>query len=364
MSKAAVEPMNSAVWDGKIRTFFRLITFLNFSANFALLSVLPEPEAAPFTARILVGQHLALLALLAAAETALRRRGIARNYIVIAVSVGYSAVIYFSNATHFAGLECVFVLPLLLSIVYFRFPVVFFASGLTLPLYGALIVLSPLHRELLAFGQKVLGFSIVIFCSAAAIAIVKRGLRIMENEKNYLIRENKHRIQKAAIDEQLRRDALTGLGNHRAFQERFRLALERTETESPEELHLALIDIDRFKRVNDTFGHWSGDIVLRRVGRLLGERASGNTFTARYGGEEFALLFGGRSTSDVMEELERIRAEVEVLPFPELDDRPVTVSIGCGKLEPGEDRDALFEKTDRALYLAKRGGRNRVAAAE
>ncbi|WP_019011144.1 GGDEF domain-containing protein [Deinococcus aquatilis] len=144
-------------------------------------------------------------------------------------------------------------------------------------------------------------------------------------------------------------DALTGLANRR----RFNADLAQMDEQDA----LLLIDIDHFKRVNDTFGHAVGDEVLEEVARCLAEKVRTRDTVYRYGGEEFALILRRVESVRLVEVAERLRAAVEEHPLSMLGGGRVTVSIGvaCYTREP-----ALLERADAALYAAKRAGRNRV----
>jgi diguanylate cyclase (GGDEF)-like protein len=155
-------------------------------------------------------------------------------------------------------------------------------------------------------------------------------------------------------------DGLTGLKNHRIFQHSFDVMLERAERRQGP-LCLILTDIDKFKVLNDTYGHPFGDKVLKSVARVLGRAVRGVDLAARYGGEEFALLLEDSDNDGGRILAERIRAEVEGLEFPhESGMVRVTISLGIAAY-PGDGRTKpeLIERADQALYRAKEGGRNR-----
>jgi diguanylate cyclase (GGDEF)-like protein len=156
-------------------------------------------------------------------------------------------------------------------------------------------------------------------------------------------------------------DGLTGLTNHRTFQERFSDLLERAGRHNYRAAVL-LCDVDHFKKVNDTYGHPVGDEVLRRVAKVLLEVARKIDITARYGGEEFAVVLENTDAEQARAVANRIREEVARLSI-ESDKGPfsVTMSIGiAGFPDDGKDKPALIEHADHALYHAKHSGRNRV----
>ena len=157
-------------------------------------------------------------------------------------------------------------------------------------------------------------------------------------------------------------DGLTGVGNRRDFDQRLLLHLQQ-QLISSAPLVLLLIDVDHFKRFNDTYGHLAGDECLKRVAATIRAAARTDDFTARYGGEEFALILPATLTEDALLIAERVRLAVETMDRGVLHfSAPLTVSIGVGiaaagaALQPKE----LVEAADRALYLAKQCGRNCV----
>lgn len=171
--------------------------------------------------------------------------------------------------------------------------------------------------------------------------------------------------------EQVRRDsmtdALTLLANRKAFDEALERACADTdETGAP--LTLAVLDIDHFKRFNDTWGHQTGDQVIRYVASIIGRIGALPRVASRYGGEEFAILFPSESAGRAAQALETIRAEICSRQLKRRstneDLGAVTISSGFAQRRPGECASSLIERADAALYTSKRSGRNMVTAAE
>ena len=157
-------------------------------------------------------------------------------------------------------------------------------------------------------------------------------------------------------------DALTGLPNRRYFDESVALLARRRRAD--DKLGLLMVDIDRFKRLNDTFGHAVGDHVLRAVAGAIARAVRENDVPVRFGGEEFAVLLRNPSPGVAFEVGERVRRSVAELDLRGLGVRAVSVSVGVAVDEgPGGSIAGLVEAADRALYRAKRGGRDRVVAA-
>jgi diguanylate cyclase (GGDEF)-like protein len=154
-------------------------------------------------------------------------------------------------------------------------------------------------------------------------------------------------------------DGLTGLPNRRAFDGRLREFIARGR----ESRALALADIDHFKAINDRHSHLIGDDVLRRLGQVLRGGVRDLDFAARFGGEEFALLFVDVDAARAQAACERLRELVAAQPWNELTpDLQVSISVGLAMIRPGEDAMDALTRADRALYLAKSSGRNRLVA--
>ncbi|MBI5017553.1 MAG: diguanylate cyclase [Deltaproteobacteria bacterium] len=162
-------------------------------------------------------------------------------------------------------------------------------------------------------------------------------------------------------------DGLTRAYNHRHFQERLKSEFSRAKRYE-EPLACVMLDIDHFKRVNDTWGHPVGDRVLVRIVEILKEGIRSEDLVARYGGEEFVLLLPRTDSEHAAHLAERLRERVEADEFPLTNgDRiRLTVSLGVSGFHPPgthETADALLHAADAALYRAKTDGRNRVAVA-
>jgi diguanylate cyclase len=162
-------------------------------------------------------------------------------------------------------------------------------------------------------------------------------------------------------------DALTGLANRKAFDDGLKMACAEAAGGAGKPLALAMIDIDHFKRFNDTWGHQTGDQVIRYVASVLGRVGSGVALAARYGGEEFAIIFPNNSLSFVIKELETVRLEISSRRLKRRSTQEeltaVTISMGVAERHKGESASNLIERADAALYQSKINGRNRLTIA-
>ena len=200
---------------------------------------------------------------------------------------------------------------------------------------------TPLVAQALAAGPALL------VCAFAALAS-------MADRTERELRLSRRRLRVLAST-----DPLTGVANRRHFDERGARLLRQATTQAPV---LLLLDIDHFKRINDTLGHAAGDRALRLVGRCIQEVMRGGDIAGRLGGDEFALMLAGASLPQAMRVAERLvtelqaRSPVQRLPM-------LTVSFGLVQMMTSETVDEALHRADLALYEAKRQGRSRAVAA-
>ncbi len=164
----------------------------------------------------------------------------------------------------------------------------------------------------------------------------------------------------ARLGQQNYTDALTSVSNRRAYDQKISEEFARSRrTGTP--LCLLMIDIDRFKDYNDTFGHPAGDTALESVARVLLASLRPYDFLARYGGEEFVIILPATGRADACMVAERVRRLVAESEFPH---RKFTISIGVAELAPQQGVKSLLQAADNALYEAKAKGRNQVVASQ
>lgn len=218
---------------------------------------------------------------------------------------------------------------------------------------------SELAVPLIAEG-KVLGvFNIE---SARLAAFRPRDLHMLTTLASYAVIA----IQNANLFEQARRlavtDGLTELHNHRYLYEALERMLERARRDA-QPLSLIMLELDNFKRFNDAHGHQSGDEVLRTIAMLLRRGSRPSDVVARYGGDEFMVVLPNANRTAALETAERLRRAVEAYPLVLGDDVIATVTLSVGVATYPADGltvDAMVEAVDRAQYIAKRSGGNKV----
>lgn len=210
-------------------------------------------------------------------------------------------------------------------------------------------------------GTPVLGFTVLFIAAARALSLrydrEHRELVALRGELESRVRERTTELETAnrELDRLSHTDPLTGLANRRSF---IRFA---SRSALPSRA-LLMLDVDHFKRINDTHGHDAGDAVLRAMAAILAETVAGDELAARWGGEEFILLIDGAQASDRAEALRRRLADHAV----DADGARIllTASIGLSPATPNDTLDERLAAADRALYRAKQSGRNRVDIAD
>lgn len=196
------------------------------------------------------------------------------------------------------------------------------------------------------------------FQPAALLARVNASRRVVEMQ-NQLV-EMARELENLST-----RDGLTGLFNRRHFSATLDHAFSHS-SRYLRPLSMAIIDVDRFKDINDTFGHQAGDAVLAEVAKRFAQSVRASDYLARYGGEEFVVLLPEAHLDDAMKFAEKLRQAVAAAPAPIAGgaELPVTVSVGTASLAHSQFTSAaeMIAAADAALYRAKRNGRNRVEA--
>lgn len=193
-----------------------------------------------------------------------------------------------------------------------------------------------------------------------AICVFDTGLRKFTDADKTVL-ENFAKVVMSQFELRLiaRQDSLTGSLTRRAFVERMDRLSGREDPVS-----LLMIDLDRFKLVNDTFGHPVGDIVLKSVATTIQSSLRKSDALGRLGGEEFAVLLPGADATGALAFADRLRNEIATRKLDEIAGANVTLSIGIADHRAGESRDLWLARADHALYAAKTTGRNRCVVAE
>lgn len=275
----------------------------------------------------------------------------AKNAIIISAALVTSLVVVLAHKEYII-ICCAFVFPIILSSTFNDRKLLnasFLASLGILVCVGVAFEIEKSATLGTMINLMVLfGFAIVSYlCGRISISF--------SNENYVLIKEQAEKNDKLRDD--VLRDQMTGLYNHNTFVSRLNKLVKRYEENKP--FCIVMIDIDDFKKVNDTYGHDKGDEVLLVLAKELKEHC-GETGTAfRYGGEEFAMIFEQKSIDETCENVNKMLEKFSKHKFGFTKDK-LTFSAGVSEYAKGITADAFFELADQALYFAKKEGKNRI----
>lgn len=256
-------------------------------------------------------------------------------------------------------IQYVFLLSMMVSLYYFSMRHLILAFCVNVGAFGVVYAIYSEIRESISIYEMFAFIFIMIGMFYIIRGVIYRGMSILDDLTRMVKAEQELLVRNVMMDRMVKMDALTDLYNHKTFHEYLELLIEQSENNRLP-LQLAVIDIDNFKGINDTFGHAVGDIILKRVADVLRESLSPNEIVARYGGEEFAAIFPGSPLISAYEMLEQVRERIEGLEHEEMDGRKVTVSIGLSEFQQGSKKSMLFAEADALLYVAKRTGKNKT----
>lgn len=316
----------------------------------------------PSKGHLFIACNLMIVAAMATAEMWLRAALDHHKQAVVVCGFIVSYLMYFVLEPFVDGAQMTLMMPIMIALIYFDQKLLYGLSLFSIIFYS--VIYFGLERPLL--DKPMLEF-IMVECVFVVFAVMAQAVIIRAREtREYLEQLTKSEqglmVERAISDKLLKMDALTGLYNHKSFHEYLDSLLEQCECNGLR-LQLALFDIDNFKRVNDTYGHWVGDLVLKEVAAKAGGLIGLNDFAARYGGEEFAVIFTDKSLQEAYAAVEKMRVSIAAMEHPYAGGKPITVSIGLCDYQLGDGKEVLFRKTDHALYTAKRGGKNAVVTA-
>jgi diguanylate cyclase (GGDEF)-like protein len=191
--------------------------------------------------------------------------------------------------------------------------------------------------------------------------IIKNQLNEMTSRVDLLEKQSKT-FEKRLHEQQMKsmQDALTKLSNRAAFDDYFAQQMVRFH-HKPFKLAIVILDLDDFKRINDTYGHTAGDKTLQVIANTLTKHTLKDTFIGRYGGEEFVLIYSGIDKKALIEELNALKNKIARLPFTFKNNKvSITSSIGATYVTKNDNIHLAFERADEAMYLAKSKGKNQV----
>jgi diguanylate cyclase (GGDEF)-like protein len=278
-------------------------------------------------------------------------------YIILLSGTCIATVLLIANKT--IHIQFIFLLPMLVSLFYYNVRKLIAAFIMNIAAFSIVFALYPQIRnsisqfELFAFIFIMLGTLYILR------GLIRRGKQILDDLTRTLKSEQELLVKNILMDRLIKMDALTEMYNHKTFHQYLDLLIEQSNNNSLS-FQLAIIDIDNFKKINDTFGHAVGDAILRRVAKTLKESLTDNEIVARYGGEEFAVIFPGKSLDEAFREIEEARLRIWQIRHEEMDGGQVSISIGLAEYRRKSGKSAVFGEVDNLLYTAKRSGKNKT----
>ncbi|MDF2878048.1 MAG: diguanylate cyclase [Clostridia bacterium] len=265
--------------------------------------------------------------------------------------------LYFSKQ-YFGVLSHLFYIYLvLISILFSQKKSLYFSSFVSL-CYVVLVTLLDV-KDLFSFNAVI--NILLIFLLGYVLSSLITEINKLESRMGYICEdlENKNLL----LNEMICKDFLTNLYNHKTFYLYYKQFIQRS-CDHKESFSVAMLDIDNFKKVNDTYGHLAGDLILREVSSLILANIQQNDIAARYGGEEFAIIFPDPIPKKSIETCEKIRTAIETHPF-DVDGQVIKVTISGGVAggifkKPHHKQSKLLEFVDQLMYKAKMAGKNKI----
>lgn len=309
----------------------------------------------------LIKNNLYLLIAMVLVEFLFRYMNNKFEYILILLGIYIASILFVFNNSWNLGVQIVFILPLLMSIYYFDTKKIFFAGISTLLIC---LILFPLVIEgtYQVIVTEIISTSVMVIGTCLFAFFVKvRGLGLIADLQATIENQQNLFIQNIVMDKMTKVDALTGLNNHKTYHEYIERLVDQAERNGLT-LQLALIDIDNFKSVNDTFGHRVGDIVLKEVTKKIEDGISSEDIAFRYGGEEFAIIFTNKTVNESFQIVDQIRESISQIHFQTMAGQNVTISGGVSDYCTGSGKDLIFNNADSNLYKAKHDGKNKICS--
>ncbi len=364
--EASMEQHNSSGinyehWSKKILYFYWLLAIVAIAGQFIglLVTIYYYPEnVARFIKEKLIVLIIAHLFFLLLSEYLVRVRKLYAPWLLISTGTLLTIPIILVNPT-IPGLQLILLLPMAVALIYLEKSKLFFSFMINLVGLISVHLLFPIVRMSTSIYEYLSYYTSLFAGFVIYLAILQRGSEVLEFLYQSTEKEKELIIKNAVMERLSKTDALTDLYNHKTFHEYMDFLVERSDNYQ-ESLQLAIIDIDNFKSVNDTYGHSAGDAVLKKIASTIREIATEKDIVARYGGEEFAILFTEKTIFEAEQIVERIRLATSSISHKEIEDQAVTISVGLTDYQKEMSKFDLFEQTDELLYEAKRNGKNQV----
>lgn len=356
--------IDGKVWQRKILNVYWIVVGIALLAEIIalIIKIRLQPEDVPryLVHTLVIPSGVQILIVLV--NELLERYGTRPHpYIIILTGTLLGAALIYGNQT-LIGIQYTMMIPMLVAAFHFSKKYLTFSYLTSIAVLILMYLLFPVTWNHMTIYERFALLYILTGQYLILMQLIHRGRDMMEKLIRSAHSQRDLMVKNIIMERLSKTDALTDLYNHRTFQEYLEHMIEHCERNQMP-LQLAVIDIDDFKSINDTFGHATGDLILKRVAQTLQQSLTAEEIIARYGGEEFAIIFPERTLEEALELCERVREAIHGLHHPELDGRRVTVSIGLSSYIHGSGKSRFFAETDALLYQAKHTGKNRIAYA-
>ncbi|MEK4324995.1 GGDEF domain-containing protein [Paenibacillus sp. FSL R7-0312] len=349
-------------WNRVLLNTFWMVLFVYLASQlFVALSMWghrPELSGGQYFINHIVIPDSILLVLLLILEVVHKWKPLMSEFSIIVTSHLYGILIIMNLSTEFHVKPLIMLLPLLVSMIYLKDNYLKASSVICL-IYIIMLFLNTATYDYTLRIQNIIITLIFAGTSLAGFGVIARGRDLMQSLENSVKSEQELRIQNIIMDRLSKIDPLTDLYNHKTFHEYLGWLIEHQQS-NPFPLQLAVLDIDNFKKVNDQYGHWVGDIVLKQVAAVMLQHIGSDDFAARYGGEEFVIILTAKPLEDSVRVMDKILTGIAGLLINEMENRSVTVSIGMHDYNGTDSKSSTFQQADDALYEAKKTGKNKI----
>lgn len=353
------ERVNMRKWNRKILFVYWGILLLTLSSTLLRTYLFPRADH-----RLSSGEILSFVfctATLLLAEAAHRKCKTIHPLAVISIGIIFSLLVIPLDANPGNFIYYAF-LPVLISIFYFRKTYTLVSSLISLTGCLLLHALNPALREPFLVENRTDDLLAYLAGLTILLLFIDRVKQLMRDLANALEAKRELMVRSILMDKLVKTDPLTGLYTHTSFHD-YLEELIGQHKRMPFSIHLAVIDVDDFKKFNDTFGHRLGDLALSEVARLISRMIGPDDFAARCGGEEFAILFLEKKPEQVYAIIEKIRKKITEISFSGHPDIKVSVSIGLQEYDSSMTKDQFFKDADDSMYVAKSSGKNQIVRA-
>ncbi|WP_276354670.1 GGDEF domain-containing protein [Cohnella caldifontis] len=354
---------NQKRWNRLLLQGYWVLSLVTVGVELLYMYFVSNETKSEFLSRYVLLPTLLTTAVVGSAELAIRKmHAKSHDYILITASALLAFIV---SAVHASLNYLLFFLffPIMISIFYFQYKKLAYAIANTLAALIVLYVFNPAIHDRISFVGLITMTVLLAVYSVIAFGVLTRGREALQHLRSTYESNQELLVRTIMMDKLAKTDALTNTYNHMAYHEYVEKLVEQADN-GRLKLQIAVLDIDNFKKVNDTYGHRAGDAVLREVAAIARAQVGPNDFVARYGGEEFVILFTEIDVSHAYQIAEEIRETVSQTTHEALNGMAVTVSIGINRYRPGMGKERLFQGADAALYEAKKTGKNRTVLAE